>query len=384
MTSPLAEPRRASGNRLFRLFGVDIRVHPSWLLFALFVAWSLATGSLPVAFEGLPERAYWGMAVAIMAGLAASIVLHEMGHTLVARSMGLPIERITLFAFGGVAELTEEPKAARTELLMAVAGPLVSVGLAVVLAFVAGALEAIGARPEIVGALAFLASLNLTLAVFNLIPAFPLDGGRVLRALVWMRTKNPRRATDLAARTGEWFGLALMVAGLLLAVRGGLVQGLWWILIGAFVRWMASTTRAEAAAGAILTPIQVREVMTEEVETAQADMPVDRFVEEKLLRSRHGFYPVMSDGRWIGAVAPEQVAAVPREAWASTPIGGVCRPLDQTVAVDAWASLTEALERMRRSDSAYLPVVEQGELVGIISLRDVLSRLSLEKLLGAR
>jgi Zn-dependent protease/CBS domain-containing protein len=384
MSSSHSKPAHGAGHPLFRLFGVDIRIHPSWLLFALFVAWSLATGALPAAFEGLPARAYWGMAVAIMVGLAVSVVLHEMGHTLVARARGLSVERITLFALGGVAELPDEPKAARDELMMAVAGPLVSVVLAFFLAFCAGLLEALGAGREMVGALAFLASLNLTLAIFNMIPAFPLDGGRVLRAVIWMRTGNPRRATEIAARTGEWFGLALMGAGLLFALQGGLAQGLWWILIGAFVRWMAVSTRAEASAGEMLEPLKVSELMARDIETASGDASVDRFVAETLLRSRHAFFPVIADGRWIGAIAPEQLGGVPREAWASTPIRKVCVPPERLPVVASHASLAAALKQMCQTGSTYLTVVDDGELVGVLNLQDVLRRLSIEKLLDAR
>lgn len=382
MTEAHPTARRERSKGLFRLFGIHIRVHPSWLLFALFIAWALATGSLPLAFEGLPQRAYWGMALLVVVGLAVSIVLHEMGHSLVARALGLPIERITLFALGGVAELTEEPKAARTELAMAIAGPIVSGVLAGLFALLAARLQEAGVARELVGALAYLGTLNLVLAIFNMVPAFPLDGGRVLRALIWMGTKDLRRATEIATRVGEFFGLFLILGGVLLAVRGDVGVGLWWILIGAFLRWSATSSRRDMAATSILAGVPVAELMAGDLECAPADMPLDEFVAEKLLRSRHGFYPVVQDDRWLGVVGPEQVSAVPRAAWPSTAVGSICRPAAETVTSSPRESLSDALGKMRRSGAAYLPVVDRGDLVGVISLRDVMGRLSLEQLLG--
>ena len=209
----------------FSLLGVSIRLDASWILLALLIAWSLAAGVFPDLYRGLPQSTYWGMAAASVVGIAASIILHELGHTLVARAFGLPIKSITLFVFGGVAEMEGEPKAPRAELFMALAGPLVSVALGFGFSLLANFLE--GSAPtEYHAVLHYLGTLNFTLAAFNMAPAFPLDGGRVLRALIWLVTGDSLKATRIAARSGEVIAVLLMGLGAFSTLTMGLVHGL--------------------------------------------------------------------------------------------------------------------------------------------------------------
>ncbi|MEO8112839.1 MAG: site-2 protease family protein, partial [Phenylobacterium sp.] len=188
-----------------KVFGVQVRVHLSWLIVALLIAWSLASGSLPMIYAGLPRGAYWAMAAMIIVGLGLSIVLHEIAHTLAGRAMGVSVDRVTLFLLGGVAELHEEPKAPGAELVMALAGPAFSILFGVFLAFATTWAADAGAPETVVGGIGYLATLNIVLAGFNLLPAFPLDGGRVVRALVWMVSRDLERATRLAAAIGQGF-----------------------------------------------------------------------------------------------------------------------------------------------------------------------------------
>lgn len=232
----------------FKILGVPVRVHLAWLLVAVLVGWSMAMGSLPVVYAGLTEPTYWAMSAMIIAGLGLSILLHEFAHTLVGRALGIHVDRITLFAFGGVAELHEEPRTALSELAMALAGPLFSVILCGILGFAAGAAQVAGAPQALVGSLTFVATLNLIMAVFNLMPAFPLDGGRVVRALLWMLTGNLRGATRMATGLAQILAVLLMVGGLVQAVRGSLEGGLWTILIGIFLQYAALGATAEADA----------------------------------------------------------------------------------------------------------------------------------------
>lgn len=234
-------PRRRGG---LSLFGVEIRINLSWLVAALLIGSSLASGAFPQLYAGLPPSDYLSMAVIAVLGLAVSIVLHELSHTLVGRALGMRIDRITLFFFGGVAELREEPHTALSELAMAIAGPAFSLVFGLVLAVVAGALQAAGAHAIWINALTYLAGLNLVLAVFNLAPAFPLDGGRVLRALIWLVTRRADTATRIALTISEGLALVLMGAGVVLAFRGEVAGGLWWVIMGWFLR---SSGRAERA-----------------------------------------------------------------------------------------------------------------------------------------
>lgn len=235
-------PRHRGG---LSLFGVEIRINLSWLVAALLIGSSLASGAFPELYRGMQPNDYLSMAVIAVVGLAVSIVLHELAHTLVGRALGMRIDRITLFFFGGVAELREEPHTALSELAMAVAGPAFSLVFGLFLAVVAGAAQAAGAHVVWINALTYLASLNVVLAVFNLAPAFPLDGGRVLRALLWLVTRRADRATRIALFISEGLAIALMVAGVVVMFRGEPAGGLWWIIMGWFLR---SSGRAERAA----------------------------------------------------------------------------------------------------------------------------------------
>lgn len=361
----------------FRLLGVEINVHASWVLIALLIAWSLASGAFPALYEGLPAGGYWLMALIAVVGLAVSIVLHELAHTLVGRAYGLSVDRITLFLFGGVAELHEEPKAPRAELLMALAGPALSVVLGFVFALAAGALQAAGSARELSGALAYLAMLNWVLAAFNMVPAFPLDGGRVMRAIIWMVTGKADRATRIAARIGMTLALALMLGGVALALFGGLASGLWWVLIGLFLRTAAQASLSDSQARRYLGGHAVGEVMARRVETAPADMTLDAFVNYRLYASHHGMYPVVRGDHLVGVVEPADILKTPREAWSHTSLGEVCRPLDAVPQARSDEDAFTVFERMRQGGAARLLVIDRGALVGLVTVHDLAQRLAL-------
>lgn len=366
----------------FRLFGVPVRIHVSWILLALLLAWSLAAGMLPAVHEGLPRGAYWGAAVLIVLGLGASIVLHELAHTLVGRAMSVRVDRITLFLFGGVAELSEEPTRPRAELAMAVAGPAFSVVFGLSLAALAGLLEQ---RPEFAGAqmaLDYLATLNLVLAGFNMAPAYPLDGGRVLRALIWMATGDLDRATRIAARAGEGLALLLMGVGGLVLFTQGAAGGLWWILIGLFLHSAARGAIADLDTRRMLAGRPIAELMVRDVETVPDRFTLDRFIDERLLGSRHALYPVEREGRWVGVVAPEDVLAQPRDRWAQTTVGEICRPAAETPAATLLEDAGAVMTRMRSQNTPRMPVVHAGAVVGIVTLQDLLRSLDLSRRFG--
>lgn len=367
----MPEPRRAEAGP-FSLFGVKIRIHASWLIIALFIAWSLASGALPMLYEGLPAGSYWAMAAMIVVGIAVSIILHELAHTLVGRAMGISVNRITLFLFGGVAELAEEPRSGRAELAMAIAGPAFSVVFSVVLATLAGALGLAGAPAQVVMALGYLATLNLVLAAFNMVPAFPLDGGRVLRAIAWMATGDLVRATRIATRTGEVLALMLVAAGVALLFTASAAAGLWWIMIGLFLHAAARGARLDMEARQLFAGHAIAELMVPNVETVPAGFTLDRFVDERLLGSRHSLYPVERDGRWIGVVTPEDVLRTPRAVWTTTTLGEICQPVSETPTAGLLDDAGRVMERMRAQNRHRLPVVHGGDVVGIVTLQDLL------------
>jgi Zn-dependent protease/CBS domain-containing protein len=357
---------------LFEIFGIKVKVNLGWALIAAFIAWSLAQGVFPQLYEGLQPSAYRWMAVAAIFGLAASIVIHELAHSLVARAFGIPLEGITLFALGGVAEIEEEPPSPTAEFLMAIAGPATSVLLAVLLGVLDSAAGGPEARPALSGVLNYLGLLNLVLAVFNMIPAFPLDGGRALRAIVWAVKKDYRAATRFAARLGSGFGVALMLAGVLLALAGNFGAGLWWILIGLFLRGAAEGADFQEEASAQLKGRSVRAVMTADPDVVSPDLTIARFVEDHVYPLHHDLFPVVRDGRPVGVIGLREIKSVPRSAWDSVTVGQAAKPLSDDVVIDASADAFAALERMQRGRQSRLLVVDQGRLAGMLSLKDLL------------
>ncbi len=224
------------GLKLFRLSGFEVRLHSSWLILAVLIIWTLAAGFFPMQFPGYSRAVYIGMAAAAAVGLFFSIVVHEFAHSVVARRYGIPMNGITLFIFGGIAEMGEEPGSAKAEFLMAIAGPLMSVAVACGCFAVYSGAHMGGVYAPWTHVLFYLAWINAVLAVFNMIPAFPLDGGRVLRAAIWAKKGDILPATRIAAWIGSAFGYLLILLGIWSAFRGSFINGLWWIFIGMFVR----------------------------------------------------------------------------------------------------------------------------------------------------
>lgn len=364
---------------VFSLFGVQIRVHVSWLIMAVFIAWSLASGSLPMLYAGLPEGTYWLTAVLIVIGLAVSIVLHELAHALVGRAMGTPINRVTLFLFGGIAELGEEPKRPLAELLMALAGPALSILLGVALGWAAGAVGMAGAPGAVVMGLGYIATLNLVLAGFNLAPAFPLDGGRVLRAIAWMITRDLAKATRLAGGVAVAFAWLLMFAGGVALFTVDLAGGLWWVMVGLFLRGAARGALRDLEARQMFAGHAIAELMAKSVETVPPDLSLDRFVDERLLASRHPLYPVVEDGEWIGVVQAQDVLRTPRAAWPTTTVRDICTAATATPSAGLLEDAAEVMSRMHALAVERMPVVHRGAVVGIVTLRDLLVSLELRR-----
>lgn len=363
---------------LFDVAGFAVKVDWSWAILALLIAWSLAQGFFPSLYEGLPTLTYWWMGIAGVLGLFLSILLHELSHSVVARWYGLPIRGITLFIFGGVAELEEEPLSPRVEFRMAVAGPILSVLLGGLFWLLAWIGMAAGWSDPVVGVARYLASLNLMLAVFNLIPAFPLDGGRVLRAYLWHRWRDMRRATRVAANCGMAFALFLMAVGLLNVVAGDVGGGIWWILIGLFLRGAAAGSYADLRTRQAIEGRKVRDFMSGNPIVVSPGLSIRHLAEDYVLRHHHEFFPVVAEGRVMGSVSLKQVKEVPRDRWEAARVADIMTPAGPANAIEADAAAMAALTVMQREKAGRLLVTDRGALVGIISLKDLLKRLSLQ------
>jgi len=362
--------------KLFRLFGFEVRVDLSWLILVVLVVWTLARGYFPAAHPGFAPATYWWMGAAGAVGLFVSIVLHELSHSLVARRYNLPIRGITLFIFGGVAHMEEEPPSAEAELMMAIAGPIASVVLAVAFYLVALGASVGGFTAPVVTSLTWLAMINLVLAAFNLIPAFPLDGGRVLRALLWRWKQDLRRATRTAARVGEGFGIALIVLGVLAVLTGNFITGMWWFLIGMFLRGAAQSSYYQVLVRRVFEGEPVRRFMTSMPVTVDPGTTLRHLVEDYIYRYHHELFPVVRNERLEGCVGTAQVKQVPNADWDRKTVAEVAVPCTPQNTVSPDADAVQALAQMRRQGTSRLVVAENDRVVGIVALKDLLGFLS--------
>lgn len=365
--------------KLFDLLGFEIKIDASWLLIAALIVWSLASGYLPQVLPGLEQGVYLSLAVAAMLGLFASLILHELAHSLVARRYGLGIGGITLFLFGGVAELADEPESAGSEFWIAVAGPAMSFALAGafgLLAFATGAEGIFGTL------LAYLASINLILAVFNLLPAFPLDGGRVLRAWLWQRSGDMLDATRKASGAGTVLAAALMGYGVFSALAGGGIGGLWLVLIGFFVLSASRGTYQNLLMRDSLRGRRVAELMTPDPWTASPDMALTDLADRVMLAHAVSFAPVVEQGVVIGQVDAGRMREVPRDDWPDTRVADIMAPLEEVDLVAPRTTAEDALKRLSEGPHRKLVVAEGRRLRGVLSLRDLMGHIAVVQALG--
>lgn len=375
--------------RLFEIFGFEIRIDASWFLLAVLITWSLATGYFPAVVPELSTTAYWWMGAAGALGLFASVVLHELSHSLVARRFGVEMEGITLFIFGGVAEMRDEPPSPKAEAWVAIAGPIASV-------LVAGAFWAVDLGGRLTGVLAeesvwasvlwgeqasavfaYLAVINLILAVFNLLPAFPLDGGRVLRAALWAKEKSLRKASRISSRVGGAFGVGLIVLGLASALFGNVVGGIWWFVLGLFLRGAARMSYQQVLLRQALEGEPVRRFMEEDPVTVPRSISVRELVEEYVYKHHYQLFPVMdsdvADARLVGCVTTDDIQQLPRDEWENQSVSAILGDCDESNTVGPDDDAMEALSRMSRQSSSRLMVVEGDRLLGILTLKDLLA-----------
>jgi len=363
---------------LFKLLGFEVRIDLSWIIIAVLIAWSLSTGLFPFYYKNLSIQTYWVMGIIAAVGLFISIIVHEFSHSLVARKYGMPMKGITLFIFGGVAEMEDEPPNPKVELLMAGVGPLSSMAIAGVFYGVYLLGKAIGWGDPVNGVVEYLAAINALLAGFNLLPAFPLDGGRVLRAALWHWKRNVRWATRISAQIGSGFGILLIILGLLNVFRGNFIGGMWWFLIGMFLRSAAKMSYRQLVTREALEGEKVRRFMNPNPVTVQPTTTLKDFVEDYVYKYHFKMFPVVNSDHVIGCITTKQVKEVPREQWSDITVRELalgCTP-DTTVKPDDDA--IRALSLMRRTGGSRLVVVEDDRLAGVVSLKDMLQFLSLK------
>jgi Zn-dependent protease/predicted transcriptional regulator len=363
--------------KLGRIFGIQIGLHYSWLIIALLVALSLAAQFHAVNPQW-GEVTIWATANVTAALFFVSIILHELSHAAVAKSRGLPVRSITLFALGGVAQIEKDATDPKTEFWMAIVGPLASVIIGAVclgLASVLGWRASTAAATPLVAMLMWLGVINIALGVFNMIPGYPLDGGRVLRAIVWWVTGDADRATRIASLSGQFVAFVFIVWGVFRFFNGAGFGGLWMAFIGWFLLDAARASYAHLKITETLRGIRVGDVMTQDCPRVDGLDNLQTLVDEHLLRTGQRCFVVEEKGQVAGIITPHEVKAVPRTRWPYTTVDEVMRPLDRLHTVGPDTSVTEALETMGREDVNQLPVIKDGRIAGIISRSHILRTL---------
>lgn len=361
----------ANSVKLFSINKFDIKVDPSWLIIAALITWSLSQQFFPDALPGYTLGAYVMMAVIAMLGFFASLLLHELAHSVIARYLGVPIKSITLFLFGGVAELEAEPQSGLAEFWIAIAGPLMSLALAFGFWSLSLAVALTGVETAAVSVVSYLALINLVLAVFNMVPAFPLDGGRVLRAYLWHRSGNVLEATRTATRSGTFFGYFLMALGVTALFQGAIIAGLWQVMIGGFVLMAARAAYASQLSKSVFAGHTVAELMKGDPITVQPETTLAAFVNQIMLRHNISFVPVTEGTVLLGYIDRSVLSGIDRENWASTQVGDVFVGLNDAVLVAPDTPLPGLMERIAKTGQRKFMVVADHQLRGMITLSDL-------------
>jgi Zn-dependent protease/CBS domain-containing protein len=365
--------------QIARVIGIPIYLHFSWLIIFGLIVWTLSTGYFPAHYPDLPASSYWAKGLVTSLLFFVSILLHELGHAVVARRGGLRTRSITLFIFGGVAQLEKDPKDGRTEFWMAAAGPAVSLTLAG-LFYAYATLPWVG--PSAVAVAKYLALINLILGLFNLIPAFPMDGGRLLRGALW-GSLGKARATRIASGAGTFFAFFLMFVGVSNLLRGDSLGGVWYILIGWFIKDASGASYQQVRLDEALRGLTVRDAMEEAVVTIPSSGSVAEAVREHFMRTGYSSYPVRRGEAVVGLLCLKDVLSLSAEDREATSVQGAMRPLTDTIVTETDAPLPAAIARMAQAGTARLLVMHGDQLVGLLTMNGVFRRLRVrEELLG--
>jgi Zn-dependent protease/predicted transcriptional regulator len=367
--------------RLMRIAGIDIGIHYTWILIFVLLTWSLAQGFFPQLYPGWETITYWITGVAAALLLFGSVLIHELAHSLMARARGMTVTSITLFIFGGVSNLEEEPEKPKIELAMSIVGPLASLALAGIFW---GLLQLVGDQQSPLAAIfAYLALINAILAGFNLLPGFPLDGGRVLRSIIWDRTGSLVKATNIAATVGRFMGWGLIAFGLFQIFAGNFIGGIWFAFIGWFLSNSADASRREITLREQLSGVHIKDVMTTNPTGIDPDTSVAELV-SNVFRKQHGrAVPVCQNDQVLGIVTVTDVKGLPQEKWEETAVKEIMtrEPLYSVTPED---DLNTALRLITKHDINQILVLQNDKCSGLVSRSDILSHLHLSQELGLK
>ncbi len=365
--------------RLGRVWGIPIGLHRTWFLIFGLLTWSLAMGYFPDEYPALSPAAHWFLGGLTSLLFFGSVLVHELGHSLIALRNNIPVRRITLFIFGGVAQIEKEPSSPGVEFRIAIAGPLASLALALIFGAVYLLNQSI---PNLAAPSIYLARINFLLAAFNMIPGFPLDGGRILRALVWRFTGSFQRATRVAGSTGQLVALGFIGLGVFTIFDGAVFDGLWLAFIGWFLQNAAANSMAASTVQQSLRGINVGQVMSRECTLVPSLLPLSQLVEERVLTGAERCFFVSDNGHLRGLLTLREITAVPQRKWGFTTTEQVMEPFERLARVAPDTELIEALQMMDSANVNQLPVVAEGNVLGTLSREQVLRYIRLRAELG--
>jgi len=366
--------------RIFRIAGIDINIHISWLIILVFLTFSLATGWFPITYPGSSTTTYYLLGFIASILLFVSVLLHELAHSFVARSRGLRVKSIVLFIFGGVSNIEQEPQTPGIEFSMAFVGPLVSLLIGVVCYGLW--LLVRGTHSLIVPILSYLALMNIILGIFNLIPGFPLDGGRVLRSIIWKATGNFQTATNITTFVGQAFAYLIILWGILLFFAGNAFNGLIIIFTGWFLLTSAQSARSQSVLDTAFRGVTVNQIMNTNVMTVPANISLQKLVDEYFLPRGLRSAFVMQGDQLAGLITLSDIRHVPRDQWPQTPVGFAMIPLERLHTITPQQNVKDVLPLMTGQDVNQLAVVQDGRLVGVLTREGILRSLEIRRNLG--
>jgi Zn-dependent protease/CBS domain-containing protein len=378
MAEAIGEKRRAV--KVMKIGGIQINLDYSWFIVFVLVLWSLSAGYFPQAYPGQTMQTYWTTGFLASLLFFISVITHELSHSFMAIRSGIQIPEITLFIFGGMARLSEDAGDAKTEFKIAIVGPLTSFALAAVFWFVQILVR--GDQPSIVVELfGYLAWINVALGVFNLLPGYPLDGGRVLRAFWWWKTGSMIEATRVASDWGKGLAIALVVFGGLQIFTGSLFGGIWIILIAMFLRGIAEASYQELALRTSAEGTRAEQVMIRDVVTASADLSLKRLISDYFLRYGYRGFPVRDDGRVLGVISLSNVKDLSEQEQAEKTVGQVMAPLSKEMIIQPETSLLEALKKMSQTNVRHCLVMRDNQMLGMVTHAGLLRFLEIKRAL---
>lgn len=356
-----------------RIGGIAIEINPSWLLIVGVLAWSLSDGVFPDMYEGWSTATYWIVGTLSALLLFVTVLVHEMAHAVVAIKRGIPVPKITLFIFGGVSHMSKQPRSAGEEFYIAAAGPATSLGIAAVMGGVTLLLWDV--NEQVTAITGYLALVNFVLAIFNILPGFPLDGGRVLRSIAWKKSGSFRTATRVASNVGVAFGVILMVSGVVLILMGYVINGIWFAFIGWFLSGAARGEADNLKLETILGPLKARDVMSPEFASVPPHLSLQLIVDEYMVGQGHRAVIVARDDAVFGIVSISDIRRHPRNEWDSTPAQTVMTPRERVLTVGVDAPALEVLELIAQKQLNQVPVLEDGQMIGLITRRELIERI---------